>query len=64
MQSVYWYVRAIASYIQGGVAKVYIPHVVSGGEGGGGSGGMLPQENLVKLDARRSLLRPFLGYYM
>ena len=27
----------------------------------GGSGGMVPQENFVELDAKRSLLRPFLG---
>ena len=38
---------------EGGVAKVYIPHVVSIG----GSGDMLPQENF---DAKRALLRPCL----
>ena len=27
----------------------------------GGSGGMLPKENVLKLDALRWLLRPFLG---
>ena len=40
-----------------GVAKVYIPYVQSIG----GSGGMLPQENFVKLYAKRVLLRPCLA---
>ena len=40
---------------QGGVAQVYIRMVSRG------SGGILPHENFVKLDARRSLLRQFLG---
>ena len=42
---------------EGGVAKVYIPHVVSIG----GHGGMLPQENFVKLDTMKVLLRPCLA---
>ena len=41
---------------QGGVAIVYILHVDLSR-----SGGMLPQENVVTLDVRRSLLRPFFG---
>ena len=36
---------------EGGVAKV-VKYL-------GGSEGILPQENFVKLDVRRSLLRPF-----
>ena len=43
--------------LEGGVAKVYIPHVVSRGVGG-----MLPQENLAKSDTKRSLLMAFLGW--
>ena len=49
----------MASCFEVGVAEVYIQHVVSMGRGGGE--GMLPQENFVKLDARRWLLRPCLG---
>ena len=41
---------------QGGVAIVYISHVDLSR-----SGDMLPQENFVTLDVRRSLLRPFFG---
>ena len=41
---------------QGGVAIVYIPHIDLSR-----SGGLLPQENFVTLDVRRSLLRPFFG---
>ena len=41
---------------QGGVAIVYIPHVDLSR-----SGGMLPQECVVTLDVRRSLLRSFFG---
>ena len=46
----------------GGVAKVYTYHnVMHISRGICRSGGMLLQENFVKLDTRRSFLRPFLG---
>ena len=41
---------------EGSVTKVYITHVVSRGVWG-----RAPPGNFVKLDARRWLLRPFLG---
>ena len=47
-----------ASYLKVVQPKLYIQHMYSIY---GGSGGMLPQENFVKLDPRRSLLRPFFG---
>ena len=48
--------RAIASYF-----KVVCPKCTACAWYLGGSGGILPQEKFVKLDARRSLLRQFLG---
>ena len=49
--------QGCSKLFEGGVAKVYIPHV----ESIGGSVGMLPQENFVKLYTKRVLLRPCLA---